>query len=250
MNKVELDKIINGKSQDINVPDYSIEDIRKFMKIGKKERTKEKTLKISVITIFLVVILGAFTVIYNLNTNNIKGIDIEANTGKKQEERICVDTIVNGNVCMSDDSKVDNIYIITVDEIVSESLINDNPLVKIKATVNKTLKGNTADTITFSMNQTMISINDYEKITGEKIGKYSQYSKEEKESLFLRVIVEEGLENTPYPEVNKKYIVSLIKDSNGKNIVVVYSKYRFYEVNEKEDKVNIKNEWNEIFIEN
>ena len=138
----------------------------------------------------------------------------------------------------------EGIYIVRVDEIAEESFKYCNPYVIVKATVLNTLSGNEIDNIEFKINEVIVSIEDYEKETGD-YDKYSNYSSYNKDSSYVIVTNDSNLVNASYPEVGKKYITSIYCDK-GKYYVDNSAKYSFYEVDEEENNVNINNEWKSI----
>lgn len=246
MEKDEFDKILYEKAKDIKTSDYSKEQIKLIMKKGKQKRIVKLCVKYA--AIFLVIILSCTALylstnkVFNNNNNTYKHVITgnEDNSTKNVVDRVFLDNTTYLKYYIN----YEGIYIVRVDEIVEESLKYCNPYVIVKATVLNTLSGNEIDNIELKINEVIVSIEDYEKETGD-YDKYSNYSSEDKDSSYVIVTNDSNLVNVSYPEVGKKYITS-IYCNKGKYLVDNSAKYNFYEVNEEENQVYIDSEWKSI----
>ncbi len=246
MEKDEFDKILYEKAKDIKTSDYSKEQIKLIMKKGKQKRIVKLCVKYA--AIFLVIILSCTALylstnkVFNNNTYKhvITGNENEDNSTKNVVDRVFLDNTTYLKYYIN----YEGIYIVRVDEIVEESFKYCNPYVIVKATVLNTLSGNEIDNIELKINEVIVSIEDYEKETGD-YDKYSNYSSEDKDSSYVIVTNDSNLVNASYPEVGKKYIAS-IYCNKGKYLVDNSAKYNFYEVNEEENQVYIDSKWKSI----
>ena len=244
MEKDEFDKILYEKAKDIKTSDYSKEQIKLIMKKGKQKRIVKLCVKYA--AIFLVIILSCTALylstnkLFNNNTYKHVITGNEDNSTKNVVDRVFLDNTTYLKYYIN----YEGIYIVRVDEIAEESFKYCNPYVIVKATVLNTLSGNEIDNIEFKINEVIVSIEDYEKETGD-YDKYSNYSSYNKDSSYVIVTNDSNLVNASYPEVGKKYITSIYCDK-GKYYVDNSAKYSFYEVDEEENNVNINNEWKSI----
>ena len=247
MRDEELDKIIKNKVREIKTTNYTIDDIRMLMRKGKRRRYIKNCVKFA--SVFVIIALSCTTIFfafinnYNLDGNVVKNIVCnKINNNSKIVDKKYIDSF---GTALTYRPEYDRRYVVRIEEIEKEELNGLHAKVYVKASVIDVIEGEYTDTINFIIDEAKVNILKYEEET-EDYDTYSSYSDSKKENTYIIVTNDYNLNNKSYPEINKTYIVSLYKDSNGNLIVDNSAKYIFCEVNLDKNLVYLNDKWEQI----
>ena len=238
----DIDNLLREKAKQIDDNKYNFKINVDEIKRKADSKRRGNIIKISFTSVLCAcLLLGALFFISRNSKAADNNVIIQGNDDVEDKEKEdvfkseeIVDTIVNDDpFTYIGDELPTNILIIKV-ESVDNNESYSKPETIIKANVIESLKGEEKGNIIVLLESSIVNSNNLPDSKKEKFN-YEEKSK-------IRIVLDDRMENTAYPEVDKMYLVT----TNKENKVINRCIYPFYEYDPDTKKVKIGDQWQDI----
>lgn len=245
-----IDKVLYEYINGITFSGLSEKEIKNIVANAKKKKRIETYLMVAVLSFLLIMSLSCIYLSKNdflnrilaNNEENKTDMNINEIDNKKISDTVTfsLGDINSSNITIADDEAVEeysNIYVIKLENILSYSIINNEPKTKLKGTIIKTIKGSFLGNVEFTLDGGVFNICDINNmnLNIDLDDKYNKLTEKEKNSTYINV-VPEGI---AVPEIDKTYLVSLDNNNN-----VIYSTiFSFLEYDTDKELYKLENKW-------
>lgn len=244
MDDNNVDEKLREKALNNFGKEYKKTNIDKVILLAREKKKKIFIYKSMACSVCVFILLGLFIYFNNFNNINTSVIDNKANNETTTNIEIDqLNTILYEipNEYETSDVFPSYIAVIKINEIDDSGIVNFLPETNIRAEVVENIKGDlNKSSIEFKVDESIILVKEIPSKIKENI-KY-----EEKDN-YIRLVVDEKMISSSYPEKEKYYIVSLIIE-NGTLKVLNHCKYPFNEFNIENRKVKVGKEWSDFNI--
>lgn len=259
VNDKDLDKYLKEKAKDFEVKNYTKLDVDEIVKKAEKKKKNivlRRSIAVSICACLCIAVLVYFA-LYKTNNNVVEnGTDVitegKDENNKEYGNLIKLENVVgtylyeNEESGQTNDWKIYETVIIKVTNFQNNEIVDEVPNSKIEAEVIEIIKGEIAGKVEFILDSCYVKIGDLSNSLKEKIG-YDGSQDLDKES-YIRLVANEVMLNSSYPEIGKYYIVCLTYDGESYRTVDT-SIYCFNEFDIETRKVKIGDEWEDLNLD-
>lgn len=239
MDDNKVDEKLREKASNNFGKEYKKTNIDKVIFLARDKKKKIFMYKSIACSVCVFILLGVF--IYFNNLNNIGSPVVDNKANNETTTNIDIDHLNTILYEIPNEHETSDVFpsyiaVIKINEIEDLGIVNFLPETNIRAEVVENIKGDlNKSSIEFKVDESIILTDEIPSKIKEKI-KY-----EEKDS-YIRLVVDEKMINSSYPEKEKYYIISLIIENETLK-VLNHCKYPFNEFNIENRKVKVGKEW-------
>lgn len=244
MDDKNVDEKLHKKALENFGKEYKKTSIDKVILLAREKKKKIFMYKSIACSVCIFMLLGLFIYFNNLNDIGSPVVDNKANseiTANIDIEHLNTILYEIPNEHETSDVFPSYIAVIKINEIEDLGIVNLLPETNIKAEIIENIKGD--------LNKLSIEFKVNESITliGEIPDKIKENINYEEKNNYIRLVVDEKMVNSSYPEKEKYYIVSLVIENETLK-VLNHCKYPLNEFNIENRKVKVGKEWSNFNI--
>ncbi len=244
MTDKDLDEKLREKAINNFGQDYKKANLDNIIFLAKEKKKKIIMYRLLAYSVCVCICFGVFLYFNNFNKVEEPIVENKANV----EDNIDIDKVPTilyeiPNEYETTDSAPIYVAIIKIKGIQDLGIVDSLPKSNIKADVIEVLEGELNQLqIDFNVNEAIVSVDEVPKEIKEKIS----YGEKDK---YIRLVVNDMMMKSTYPDIGKYYVVSLIIEKEGLKVLDDCG-YPFYEFNIDDRKVKIDNEWLDFNVYN